>query len=116
MKFLVADDSSTMRRIIVNSLNALGHTDIVEAEDGAEALKNTTGVDFILTDWNMPNMDGLTFVKAVREKDKKTPIVMITTEAAKDDVITAIKNGVTNYIVKPFTMDTLKAKLEKIIK
>ncbi|MFC2140268.1 response regulator [Candidatus Auribacterota bacterium] len=116
MKILVVDDSSTMRRIIVNTLGQIGLSDVVEAKDGKDALGKIAGVDIILTDWNMPEMDGLTFVKAVRTKDKTTPIVMITTEAAKEDIIEAIKNGVNDYVVKPFTPDIIKEKINKLVK
>ncbi len=118
MKFLVVDDSSTMRRIIKNALSRLGYTDIEEAANGAEALEvfEKGGIDLILTDWNMPEMDGLTFVKKVREKDPNVPILMVTTNAAKDDIIEALKAGVNNYIVKPFTPDTLKEKIDQVTK
>lgn len=116
MKILVVDDSSTMRRIIVNTLNQIGQSDIVQAGDGKEALTKTDGVDLILTDWNMPEMDGLTFVKTFRGKDKSTPIVMITTEAAKEDIVEAIKSGVNDYIVKPFTPEVIKEKIGKLVK
>jgi len=115
MKILVVDDSSTMRRIISNSLTgAIEGSVIVEGGDGVEGLevlKANPDVDIILTDWNMPNMDGLTFLQKVRETDKDTPIVMITTEAEKQNVVMAIKHGANNYIVKPFTPDVLKEKL-----
>lgn len=113
MKILVVDDSSTMRRIIVNTLNQIGMNDIVEATDGRDALGKVQGIDLILTDWNMPEMDGLTFVKNVRAKDKKLPIVMVTTEAAKEEIIEAIKNGVNDYVIKPFTPDIIKEKINK---
>ncbi len=116
MKFLVVDDSSTMRRIIKNSLQRIGFEDVVEAEHGKEGLEKLAGVDIILTDWNMPEMDGLEFVKNVRAQNPKIPILMVTTNAAKDDIITALKNGVNNYIVKPFTPETLKEKVEAILK
>ena len=119
MKILVVDDSSTMRRIISNILKSTGHDDIVEAGDGVEALaalQANTDVKLILTDWNMPNMNGLDFMIKVRETDKATPIVMITTEAEKQNVVTAIKAGANNYIVKPFTPDTIKDKLSSFLK
>ena len=119
MHFLVVDDSSTMRRIICNTLNNIGYTDITEAEDGMDALKKMkeTQFDAIMTDWNMPRMNGLELVKTARqmERYKDTPIVMITTEGGKREVITAIKEGVNNYIVKPFTPQILKEKLKDII-
>jgi two-component system, chemotaxis family, chemotaxis protein CheY len=116
MKFLIVDDSSTMRRIIKNSLKRIGFEDILEASNGREALEIFEDADIILTDWNMPEMDGLEFVKSVRAKDKSVPILMVTTNAAKDDIVEALKNGVNNYIVKPFTPETLKEKVEAVLK
>lgn len=118
MKILVVDDSSTMRRIIKNTLNKLGYEAFEEAGDGVEALKKLEGIGLVITDWNMPNMDGLTLVKAIRseEKYKSVPIIMVTTEAAKEEVVEAIKAGVNNYVVKPFTPDILKQKLEQVLK
>jgi two-component system chemotaxis response regulator CheY len=116
MKFLIVDDSSTMRRIIKNSLKRIGFEDILEASHGKEALEIFQDADIILTDWNMPEMDGLEFVKNVRMKDKAIPILMVTTNAAKDDIVEALKNGVNNYIVKPFTPETLKEKVEAVLK
>ena len=117
MKILTVDDSSTMRRIIKNTLNRIGYTDVVEADNGVSGLAKMAGVEFVLTDWNMPEMDGLTFVKALRSNPKfaEVPIIMVTTEAAKKEILEAIKSGVTDYIVKPFTPETLKEKIEKII-
>ncbi|WP_025321676.1 chemotaxis response regulator CheY [Deferrisoma camini] len=117
MKILTVDDSSTMRRIIKNTLNRLGYTDVVEAEHGVDALAKMAGVGLVLTDWNMPEMDGLTFVKALRSNPqyKEIPIIMVTTEAAKKEILEAIKAGVTDYIVKPFTPDTLKEKIERVL-
>ena len=121
MKFAVVDDSSTMRRIIVNTLKGMGHTDIVQGEDGLEGWKvidANPDVDIILTDWNMPNMNGLDLVIKIRSDDRftKTPIVMVTTEGGKKEVIIAMKAGVNNYIVKPFTPDVLRKKLESVLK
>jgi len=118
MKFLVVDDSSTMRRIIKNSLKRIGFEDIVEAENGRHALEKMAEeeVDIVLTDWNMPEMDGLEFVKRVRSTNKAIPILMVTTNAAKDDIVEALKHGVNNYIVKPFTPETLKEKVETVLK
>jgi two-component system chemotaxis response regulator CheY len=118
MKILVVDDFSTMRRIVKNLLKQLGFVNIEEAEDGAQAytkLKNG-GFGFIVSDWNMPNLDGLGLVKKVRSDDelKDLPILMVTAEAEKDKVVTAIQAGVNNYIVKPFTGDVLKEKMDKI--
>jgi len=117
MKILVVDDSKTMLRIISNTIKRIGYTDIVTAEDGElglAAYKKDT-FDIILTDWNMPNMNGLQFVQAVRKVNKDIPIVMITTEGGKVEVIKALKAGVNNYIVKPFTPQVLKEKLKDII-
>ncbi len=116
MKILVVDDSSTMRRIIKNTLQRIGYTDLIEAENGKDALGKLDGIDIILTDWNMPEMDGLEFVKHVRVDNKTIPILMVTTNAAKDDIVDALKNGVNNYIVKPFTPETLKEKVESVLK
>ena len=119
MKILVADDSSTMRRIIKNTLNRIGYEDILEGNDGVEAwdlIDKNPECDIVLTDWNMPNMNGLELVKKIRadERFKKIPIVMITTEGGKTEVVTALKAGVNNYIVKPFTPQVLKQKLEDL--
>ena len=119
MKFLVIDDSSTMRRIIINTLKQIGHHDVMEAENGKQALAHLDecgGVDLIITDWNMPVMDGLTFVKNVKSGPyANTPILMVTTMAAKDDVIIALKAGVSNYVIKPMSPETLRAKLDAIL-
>jgi two-component system chemotaxis response regulator CheY len=120
MKILVVDDSSTMRRIIKNTLARLGYKDVVEAGDGVEAwnaLQENSDIGIVITDWNMPNMNGLELVKKIRaeEKYKDVPIIMVTTEGGKKEVITALKAGVNNYIVKPFTPQVLKEKLEAVI-
>ena len=120
MKFLVVDDSSTMRRIIKNTLARLGHKDVVEGEDGEQgwkALQENDDIDVLITDWNMPNMNGLELVKKVRAESKyeDMPIIMVTTEGGKTEVITALKAGVNNYIVKPFTPPVLKEKLEAVL-
>ncbi len=116
---ITVDDSSTMRRIIKNTLQKLGFETILEANNGVEALEvmSKNKIDMIVTDWNMPEMDGLTFVKAVRQKDeyKDLPILMITTEAAKEDILTALRSGVNNYVVKPFTPETLQEKVFKLL-
>lgn len=117
MKILLVDDSRTMRNIQKKVLEGLGGTEFVEAGDGLEALSaiaaNGAGsFGLMLVDWNMPNMDGITLVGKVREKDKTTPIVMVTTEAEKTRVIDAIKAGVNNYVIKPFTPDTLMEKVK----
>lgn len=117
MKVLVVDDSATMRRIIVNNLQAAGYEDIVQAGNGLEALSNMAGVEMILTDWNMPVMDGLSLVKEIRKNPAfgNVPIVMVTTEGAQEEVIEALKQGVNDYIVKPFSKQTLIEKVEKVI-
>jgi len=117
VKILVVDDSATMRRIVINSLSTLGYTEIVEADNGASALKKLGqgGVEMIITDWNMPEMDGLEFVQTVRTGNPHIPILMVTTNAAKDDIIQAVQAGVNNYVVKPFTPETLKAKIASIL-
>ena len=120
MKILVVDDSSTMRRIIKNTLGRLGHKDLLEAEDGQVAwdiLEENKNIDILITDWNMPVMNGLELVKKVRAEEKYAdlPIIMITTEGGKTEVITALKAGVNNYIVKPFTPQVLQEKLEAVL-
>lgn len=120
MRILVVDDFATMRRIIKNILKQLGYENIAEAEDGKIALGvlESQNIDFIISDWNMPNMTGLEFLKAVRasEKFKDIPFLMVTAEALKENVVEAVKSGVSNYIVKPFTAETMKEKIEKIFK
>jgi two-component system chemotaxis response regulator CheY len=122
MRVLIVDDSSTMRRIIGNVVQQLGVTkdNFDEAEDGVVAWKllTTNNYDVILTDWNMPNMNGLQLVKKIRSEGnhKEVPIIMITTEGGKGEVITALKAGVNNYIVKPFSADILKEKLDDVIR
>jgi len=120
MKILVVDDSSTMRRIIVNTLSRLGYKDVVQGADGIEAwdtLQANPDVGIVITDWNMPNMNGLELVKKIRAQDKykAMPIIMVTTEGGKKEVIIALKAGVNNYIVKPFTPQVLKEKLEGVL-
>ena len=119
MKFLLVDDSRTMRNIWKKVLAGLENSEIVEAGDGLEglnAIKENGPVDMMLVDWNMPNMDGLTMVKKVREADKTTPIIMVTTEAEKPRIIEAIKAGVNNYVVKHFTPDALLGKIDETLK
>ncbi|RKY00981.1 two-component system response regulator [Candidatus Poribacteria bacterium] len=118
MRVLVVDDSLTMRRVIKNLLAKIGITDVVEASDGLEALEvleQTDGIELILTDWNMPNMTGTEFVEKVRSDAKydNIPIIMVTTNASKSDIIRAIGAGVNNYIAKPFTPETIKEKIEQ---
>lgn len=120
VKILVVDDSSTMRRIIKNTLQRLGHEEVLEAEHGVEAwalLGQHPDVQVLVTDWNMPEMNGLELVKKVRAESKYAdmPIIMVTTEGGKAEVITALKAGVNNYIVKPFTPQVLKEKLEDVL-
>ena len=114
-RVLVADDSSTMRKIILRSLQAVGVEDAVEAQDGTEALTlfKPGEFDMILTDWNMPGKTGLEVVQEIRAQDKDVPVIMVTTEAEKGRVMQAIQAGVSDYLVKPFTADTLREKLEK---
>ena len=118
-KILVVDDSSTMRRILKMSLARCGYSNIEEAGDGAEGLTMCQGkqYDLVLTDWNMPNMDGLQLIISLRglPSYSAVPIVMVTTEGAKDDVIEALTKGATSYIVKPFTPETLSAKLKEVL-
>ncbi|MGE3540116.1 MAG: chemotaxis response regulator CheY [Candidatus Tectimicrobiota bacterium] len=117
-KILTVDDFSTMRRIIRNMLRQLGYNNIVEAEDGAAAfdLLKREKVDFIISDWNMPNMTGLELLKAVRGDDslKAIPVLLVTAEALKENVVEAVKAGVNNYVVKPFTAEVLKEKIDAI--
>jgi len=117
MKVLVLDDSKTMLRIITNTLSRLGLKEVTTALDGIEGLAayHNEKPDVILTDWNMPNMNGYEFVKKIRAIDTDTPIVMITTEGGKAEVIKALKAGVNNYVVKPFTPQVLKEKLNAIL-
>ncbi|MCK9336403.1 MAG: response regulator [Arcobacteraceae bacterium] len=122
MKILIVDDSSTMRRIIGNVVMQLGFSksDFDEAEDGVKAWKLLTEgtYDIVLTDWNMPNMNGLELVQKIRKEGTHTkiPIIMITTEGGKAEVVTALKAGVNNYIVKPFSAEILKEKLDGVMK
>jgi len=117
LKVLLADDSGVMRKIILRALNALEITDVTEAVDGAEALEffNAGTFDLVLTDWNMPNMNGLEFVKAVRKTGSTVPIFMITTESDQSQVLKAISAGASNYLVKPFDQETLLDKLQKYV-
>ena len=118
MKFLVVDDSVTMRRIVVNSLRRIGYEDSIEASDGAEALASfDSSVDFVITDWNMPTMSGLEFVRALRQRDdgKTTPILMVTTRSVREDIVQAAQAGVSNYVVKPFTPEILREKIDQAI-
>ena len=115
IRVLVADDSSTMRKIIIRALGGLGISDITEAENGdaAVSLFPTAPFDLVLTDWNMPGKTGLEVIQAIRATNKETPIIMITTEAEKRRVVEAIQAGVSDYLVKPFEADDLRQKVER---
>ncbi len=115
MKILLVDDSRTIRNIQKNVLKQLGYEDIVEAEDGVVALAkfNEQTPDLALVDWNMPNMDGITLIRKIREFNKRVPLIMCTTEAEKSRVLEAIKAGVNNYVVKPFTVESLGEKIKQ---
>ncbi len=119
IKILVVDDFATMRKVIRNLLKQGGYENIVEAEDGVTALRTLKSqkIDLIISDWNMPNMTGLELLKAVRADEdlKATPFLMVTAEALQDNVIAAVKAGVSNYIVKPFTAEVLSEKIKKIL-
>lgn len=121
-KVLVVDDFATMRRIIKNILQQLGFANIEEAEDGAAALKKlhveTSKFMLVISDWNMPNMMGIDLLRSIRQDEhlKSLPFLMVTAESQKDNVVEAVQAGVSNYIVKPFTADTLETKLEQIFK
>lgn len=119
-KFLVVDDSVTMRRIVVNTLKTIGFNQYVEAEDGKDALDKLNldmGINFIITDWNMPVMSGLELTKAIRSDDrtKGLPILMVTTRGVKEDIVQALQARVSNYVVKPFTPQILKDKIDLIL-
>jgi two-component system chemotaxis response regulator CheY len=118
MKVLVVDDFSTMRRIVKNILRQLGFENILEADDGMSALDvlRSQSIDFIISDWNMPRLSGIELLKAVRtsEEWKDLPFLMVTAEGQKENVIEAVKAKVSNYIVKPFTPETLAEKIKKI--
>ena len=116
MKFLVVDDFSTMRRIVVNSLQRIGFGDTVEAGDGQEALARfDDSVKFVITDWNMPNMTGTELARALRERGEQVPILMVTARSVREDIIEAMEAGVNNYIVKPFTPQILKEKIDALL-
>ncbi len=118
MKILVVDDFSTMRRIVKNLLKDLGFTNTVEADDGKTALPKLQagGIDFLITDWNMPGMTGIDLLKAVRSDTElaNIPVLMVTAEAKREQIIRAAQAGVNGYVIKPFTAATLKEKIEKI--
>jgi two-component system chemotaxis response regulator CheY len=117
MKCLVVDDSATMRRIVVNALKTIGYADIVEAGDGQDALAKCDGsIEMVITDWNMPTMGGLDLVKNLRGNPAtaKIPILMVTTRSVKEDILQAVQAGVNSYILKPFTPQVLKEKLDQV--
>ena len=118
MKILIVDDFSTMRRIIKNLLRDLGFTNTEEADDGSTALPmlQSGNFDFLVTDWNMPQMTGIELLRAVRADDrlKHLPVLMVTAEAKRDQIIEAAQAGVNGYVVKPFTAQALQDKIEKI--
>ncbi len=118
MKFLVVDDSATMRRIVMNSLRRIGFSDFVEASDGVEALDSfDPSIEFVITDWNMPNMGGIDFVRQLRARPDgaQVPILMVTTRSVREDIVQAAQVGVNNYVVKPFTPDVLKEKVDQVL-
>ncbi|MFZ1289116.1 MAG: response regulator [Melioribacteraceae bacterium] len=119
-KFLVVDDSVTMRRIVVNTLKSIGYSQYAEAEHGRDALDKLdadAGINFVITDWNMPVMSGLELTKAIRSNSKtqKIPILMVTTRGVKEDIVQALQAKVSNYVVKPFTPQILKDKIDLVL-
>lgn len=118
MKWLVVDDSATMRRIVVNALKSLGYSETIEAADGSDALRQCdASVGFVITDWNMPVLGGLDLIRGLRARPESqaTPILMVTTRSVKDDILSAVQAGVSGYIVKPFTPQLLKEKIDQIL-
>jgi two-component system, chemotaxis family, chemotaxis protein CheY len=118
MKCLIVDDSTTMRRILVNALKSIGYTDLVEAGDGREALDRLTPeIGLVITDWNMPVMGGLELVKQLRGTPETAtlPILMVTTRSAKEDIMQAVEAGVSSYVLKPFTPPVLKEKIDQVL-
>jgi two-component system chemotaxis response regulator CheY len=120
MRFLIVDDSVAMRRILTTTLKRQGYEDVVEAGNGVEALEclSTCPVDAIITDWIMPEMDGIEFVRAVRAREdgqQQVPLLMMTTHATREHIIEAMNAGVTGYILKPFTPDTLQEKIDALV-
>ncbi len=121
INILIVDDFPTMRKIVKTVLKQLGYTRITEAEDGAEGLeilKSNSSIEFVVSDWNMPQMTGIELLKEVRKnpKLKHLPFLMVTAEADKENIVEAVKSGVSNYIVKPFNAATMKEKIDKIFK
>ncbi len=118
MRVLIVDDFSTMRRIVRNILRQLGFNNVVEADDGSTAWEvlNRDKIDFIVSDWNMPEMTGIELLRKVRASEQfgKLPFLMVTAEAQQENILEAVQAGVSNYIVKPFTADTMKQKIDKI--
>jgi len=119
MKILIVDDFATMRKVIRNLLRQIGYQNVLEAEDGVDALKELRSqkIEFIISDWNMPNMSGIELLRAVRADSelRDLPFLMVTAESLKENVVEAVKAGVSNYIVKPFTAEVLSEKIKKII-
>ena len=117
MKALVVDDSMTIRRIVIKALGIVGISETTEAADGMEALNamNQGDFDLILLDWNMPKMSGIDTLRAIRQAGKKTPVIMVTTEAEKSRVIEAIKTGANDYLIKPFSPDQLAEKVKGVV-
>ena len=118
MKVLIVDDFATMRRILKNIMKQIGFSDITEADNGKNALKalKSDKIDLVLCDWNMPEMAGIDVLNAVRADNdlKDTPFIMVTAEAQKENILEAVKSGVSSYIVKPFTAETVEEKLQKV--
>ena len=118
MKILTVDDFATMRRIIRNMLRQLGYNNILEADDGVSALAllQREKIDFVISDWNMPNMNGLELLQTMRADEhlKTIPVLMVTAETLKENILEAVKAGVNNYVVKPFTAETLRDKIHTI--
>jgi two-component system chemotaxis response regulator CheY len=118
MKFLVVDDSATMRSIVINALQRIGFSDAVEAGDGQEALgMYDASIGFVITDWNMPNMSGTDFTKALRQREdgRTVPVLMVTARSVREDILVAMEAGVNNYVVKPFTPQVLKEKIDALL-
>ena len=119
LKFLVVDDFSTMRRIIKNLLHDLGYANVTEADDGTSALPilKAGGIDFLITDWNMPGMPGLELLRQVRADPRlaKMPVLMLTAEAKREQIVEAAQAGVSGYVIKPFTAAILKEKIDKVL-